>query len=185
MTVPDLIATVAATEATEPRIELLGVELTGAAAWTAFAVSLISIAQALVALIRWIRDLLIPIRLEAFFSIFEAESETPELAQLKVSIYNGDENVRDLNRLEVWYDPGWWKRRVPGWHLKVPSSKPKLQPIDHAVKARPIGWSAVYPVVESPDKDRSLIVVAGYSRKRVRATKVQKLGTPIYAPSGD
>lgn len=186
MSVTDVLAALVAPEPSEPRIELLGVELTGAAAWAAFLVSLISIGEALVALCRWVRDQLIPIRLEAFVWIPEVNTGQQEVAQLMANIYNGEKAVRDLNRLEVWYDPGWWKRRIPGWHLKEPPTKPTLQRSNEGMKNRPVGWSSVFVVAESPDKEhKPLIVIAGFKRKRVRARRARTLKTPIYVPEGE
>src|SRR5919108_5044455 len=110
MEVLDLLAAAPPTsesaEASKPSIEILGIHLTGAAAWAAFVVSLVSVAQAVFAAISWIRRKLIPISLEAWAWDATTDPGNRPATQLRIDVYNNTDQEKHLMRLQAVYDPG-------------------------------------------------------------------------------
>jgi hypothetical protein len=186
MEVLDLLAAAPPTsesaEASKPSIEILGIHLTGAAAWAAFVVSLVSVAQAVFAAISWIRRKLIPISLEAWAWDATTDPGNRPATQLRIDVYNNTDQEKHLMRLQAVYDPGRWKRRVPGWHLRTLTQPETVDFRENDFKLS-YGGNQIYAVaIHQSSGHRQLIVIAGFSRKRVRTATAERRSTPIKVP---
>lgn len=168
-------------DASESTIEIFGIHLTGA---EAFAASLVSLCQSAFACLGWIRAKLIPIQMEVFAWDSKTDPGNESATQLRIHVRNSTRQEQRLTRFEVRYDPGWWKRRRLRWHLEALAA-PATDLSDNLPLLPAAGWSSFYPVaIHRKSEDLSpLIVIAGFSRKRVRAASAKKQSTPIRVPA--
>jgi hypothetical protein len=172
-------------EASDPTIDIFGVHLTGAAAWAAFGVSIVSIGQAVVSAIGWIRRKMIPLSLEAFAWDTITDPGSQAATQLRIDVYNNTDQEKRLIRLQAVYDPGWWKRRVPRWHLGS-LTPPEMVEYDEDDLNLSFGGNQIYAVaIHGSSSHRPLVVIAGFSRKRVRTALAERRSLPIKAPGTD
>jgi hypothetical protein len=178
-----IAAAATSAEPAGPTIDILGVRLTGGAAWAAFAVSVISILRATVDLVTFARRKLVPLQLEIFAWDSTTDPGNEPATQLKIDIYNNGGEETRLMRLQTVYDPGWWKRRVPRWHRRNTLTPPRELTYDRDERDLSLGGNQFHAVaIHDSGQHPPLLVIAGLTRTRVRAALAQQRDAPIRTP---
>jgi hypothetical protein len=171
------VAASAAAGAGSPTLDVLGIHLSGAAAWLALLASLASVVNAVVDIGRAIWRRSVPLQVEAYSWSTTGPGDAPASA-LRVFVRNNTGKPANLIRFDVVYDPGKDARRKRRWHLGSLSGPQEVQTTAH--DNLPTEWTALDAfAVHGDAKHAPLLVIAGFSRERVRAVAPIAAAAPI------